>query len=102
MLARNSEKRDGRGAATAPPYPAMRPAQKRIAPATPRRITGGTGSGSVRAHQNASPIALAATDANTRGQLTVSPSPRAGRASEPSGEGTAKDEREYRDGDAKK
>src|SRR5437667_9869930 len=70
------EKVNSTGAGSSPPFPAMRPAQNRIAPATPRIITGGTGSGSVRAHQNASPIALAATDANTRGQLTVSPSPR--------------------------
>src|SRR5216117_2865610 len=102
-LPRKSEKRNATGAAMAPPFPAMRPAQKRIAPATPRRITGGTGSGSVNAHQNASPIALAATDANTRGS-SRSHRNRActGRASEPSGEGTEEDEREHRDGDAEK
>jgi hypothetical protein len=54
----------------------MRPAQNRIAAATASKMTGGTGSGSVNAHQNASPIALATTDAKTRGQLTVLPPPR--------------------------
>ena len=64
-------------AANEEPFPAMRPAQNGIAPATPRRITGGTGRGSVSAHQNASPIALATTDANNRGQLTSVSVPRA-------------------------
>src|SRR5438270_11173048 len=71
MLPTKSEKRSATGAAMAPPFPAMTPAQNRIAPATPSRITGGTGSGSVNAHQNARPIALETTEANTGGQLTV-------------------------------
>src|SRR5947209_18053638 len=69
MLPKNSEKRSATGAASAPPRPAMRPAQKRIAPATPSKIAGGTGSGSVRAHQKPSPIALAQMAPKTRAQL---------------------------------
>src|SRR5439155_1745077 len=40
-LPRKSEKRNATGAASIPPFPAMRPAQKRIEPATPRTTKGG-------------------------------------------------------------
>src|SRR5207302_1986913 len=81
MLPMKSEKSSALGAAMMPPRPAISPEHTRIAPATASRMTGGTGSGSVSAHQKARPTALAAIDAKTRGQLIWWPARASGASS---------------------